>query len=27
VLPTVIAAAGRHYLRYASNHPPNGAAK
>ena len=26
VLPTVIAAAGRHYLRYASTHPPNGAA-
>jgi FxsC-like protein len=25
VLPTVIAAAGRHYLRYASTHPPNGA--
>jgi FxsC-like protein len=27
VLPTVIAAAGRHYLRYASTHLPNGAAK
>ena len=27
VLPTVIAAASRHYLRSASTHPPNGAAE